>query len=322
MHKYQRLTLGHRYQIELLLSKNLGVRAIARELKLSPSTISRELSKIDGKYSASEAQGLSILNNQNRIAPRYKIKGKLKRVVDRNLQNELSPEQLSATLFRERKIKLSLWSIYRYIERDRLEGGRLKYKLRILRKKRKDRKRPKYKPCEGLVKDRVPISERPRIVDKKKRLGDFERDTVLGKRGGPLFLTIVERKSGYVFLKQVKQLNAETIHRATINALKREKVETITNDNGIEFAFHRRTAEVLKTKIYFSRSYAAWERGANENLNGLLRQYFPRKTSIPHLKPSQVRSIQRKLNTRPRKRLGYKTPWEIYHGKPPGRVLR
>lgn len=277
---------------------------------------------MSGEYSASHAQKLSSLASKNRVLPRFKIREKLKRIVDRNLRNELSPEQLSVMLLKERKIKLSFWTIYRYIERDRKEGGRLKYNLRILRKQRKDRKRPKYRSAEGFVRDRVPISERPKIVDKKKRLGDFERDTVLGKRGGPLFLTIVERKSGYVFIKQVRKLNAETIHLATIAALKKEKVETITNDNGVEFAFHKRTAQALRTKIYFSRSYAAWERGANENLNGLLRQYYPRKTAIPNLTTGQVRALEKKLNTRPRKRLGYKTPWEVYHGKPHGRVLR
>lgn len=322
MIKYQRLTLGVRYQIELLKSKDLGVREIARELKLNPSTISRELNRTSGKYSASKAQKQADECKLSRVLPRYKIKDDLKRVVDRNLENELSPEQLSATLLAETGIGLSLWTIYRYIERDRRDGGRLKYTLRILKKQRKDRKRPKYRSSEGLVKDRVPITKRPRIVNEKKRLGDFERDTVLGKRGGPLFVTIVERKSGYAFIKQVKKLNAEAVHKATVSALRKEEVKTITNDNGIEFAFHKRTAKDLKTKIYFSRSYAAWERGANENLNGLLRQYFPRKTAIPELTAGQVRAIERKLNTRPRKRLGFKTPWEIYHGKPPGRVLR
>lgn len=322
MSKYQRLTLGHRYQIELLKGNRLGVRKIAEQLKVNPSTISREINRVRGKYSAHQAQKLAGKNGLRRVKPRFKIQGKIKEVINKGLEDELSPEQISATLLKERRVKISLWTIYRYIEKDRREGGRLKYKLRILRKQRKDRKRPKYRPYEGIVKDRVPISERPKIVARKKRLGDFERDTVLGKRGGPLFLTIVERKSGYVFIRQVKKLNAESIHQATVAALKKEKVETITNDNGVEFAFHKRTAEALKAKIYFSRSYAAWERGANENLNGLLRQYYPRKTIIPPLTESQVRALEKKLNTRPRKRLGYKTPWEVYHGKPHGRVLR
>lgn len=322
MSKYQRLTLGHRYQIELLKGKDQSIREIARELGFNPATICRELSKFGRIYCAKRAHKISEANKKKRALPRFKIKGRLKTTVDRNLNDELSPEQISATLFKERGIELSHHTIYRYIERDRLEGGHLKYKLRILRKQRKDRKKPKYRSCEGLVRDRVPITKRPKIVASKKRLGDFERDTVLGKRGGPLFLTIVERKSGYVFIEQVKRLNAESVHRATVTALKAETVRTITNDNGIEFAFHKRTAEELKTKIYFSRSYAAWERGANENLNGLLRQYFPRKTAIPYLSKRQLRMIERKLNTRPRKRLGYKTPWEVYHGKPHGQVLR
>ena len=319
---YKRLTLTNRYQIEGLLSNKLGMREIARRLKRSPSSISREIRRIRGKYAAIEAHKHCAEECRRRDLPKLKITDALKRIVDRNLKRELSPEQLSAMLLKERGIKLSHHAIYRYIEKDRLEGGRLKYKLRILKKQRKDRKRPKYRSCEGLVRERVPITKRPKIVERKIRLGDFERDTVLGKRGGPLFLTIVERKSGYLFLKQVRELKARTIHHATVRALRHERVETITNDNGVEFAFHKKTARELKTEIYFSRSYAAWERGANENLNGLLRQYFPRKKAIPRLTPRQVRAIEKRLNTRPRKRLGYKTPWEVYHGKPHGQVLR
>lgn len=322
MSVYQRLTPGQRYQIELLISKKLGVREVARQLKVSPSTISREIARCGGKYSAEKAQLSCRYGEARRASARFKIQGELKELVEKGLKREFSPEQISATLKRDERIEPSLWTIYRYIERDKEAGGRLKYKLRILRKKRKDRKRPKYRKCLGLIKDRVSIEKRPEVVERRSRLGDYERDTVLGKRGGPLFLTIVERKSGYVHIRQISQLNAKSVHRATVKALKNQHVKTITNDNGIEFAFHKDTAKALKTKIYFSRSYAAWERGSNENLNGLLRQYYPRKMAIPVLTSHQVRALQYRLNTRPRKRLGYKTPYELYHGKPPGRVLR
>lgn len=322
MRSYQRLTLKQRYQIELLLKRGLSLRNVASVLSISPSTVSRELRRSADCYSAETAQLDAVKQAKIRSSKRLKVSGDLRDLIDRSLMSELSPEQISACLWQERQIRVSFKTIYRYIERDRELGGRLKYKLRILRKKRKDRKRPKYRKCEGLVHNRVPISERPKIVDKRSRMGDYERDVMHGKRGGPFFLTIVERKSGYAIIRQINQFNASTIHRATVHALKNKNVKTITNDNGIEFAFHEKTAKALKVKIYFSRSYAAWERGSNENFNGLLRQYFPRRAAIPKLSPAQVRAVQLKLNIRPRKRLGFKTPYEIYHGKPYGQVLR
>jgi IS30 family transposase len=322
MKAYRRLTLRDRYRIELLKNKGETKRGMARYLDVNPSTICRELAKCGGFYNPDKAQLKTDNYNQKRAQSRLKIQGRLKKTVDRNLTADFSPEQLSACLKKERNISISFQTIYRYIERDKLGGGKLKSHLRILSKKRKDRKRPKYKKCEGLVKNRVPISKRPKVVERRSRIGDYERDTLWGKHGGPVLLTIVERKSRYVRLESEKIMNAQAIHRATVRGLKNKKVFSITNDNGVEFAFHEKTSARLKTPIYFSRSYASWERGTNENINGLIRQYCPRKTALPLFTSKQLRALELKLNKRPKKCLGYKTPYEIYHKRKSSHVLR
>lgn len=319
---YRRLSPRDRYQIAILKSKGDSNASIAAELRVHRSTIGRELKLGGPSYRVEVAIRTSLKNLFKRSKANRKIKGQTKIYVDYLLREDYSPEQVEEILRSEKKISLSLKTIYRYIERDRLEGGDLKSHLRILRKKRKDRKKPKYRSYQGLVRDRVPISKRPKKVEKRNRIGDYERDTVLGKASGAVLLTIVDRKTRYVHLAYLKRKGAEQAHKATVKLLKNYPVKTITNDNGTEFAFHQRTAKSLGAKIYFSKAYRAWERGTNENVNGLLRQYFPRRIAIPLLKKADLKKIEFKLNTRPRKCLGFKTPYELYLGRSPGRVLR
>lgn len=319
---YRRLTLGQRYQIELLISKRVSKAAIARELKVSRSTITRELRLCKKSYCAEEAQRASLTNLERRSKANRKISGSIKDHVEQLILNDWSPEQAEKTILEETGEYVSLRTIYRYIERDALEGGKLKKHLRILRKQRKDRKKPQYRSDQGLVRNRTPIEKRPKVVETRSRIGDYERDTMLGVRGGNVLLAIVDRKTRYLKIAMLPKLSAENAHRATVALLKNNVVKTITNDNGIEFAFHQKTSKQLNAPIYFSRSYRAWERGTNENTIGLLRQYFPKKKPIPKLTKRALLKIQDKLNKRPRKVLGFKTPHELYTGKHPGRVLR
>jgi transposase, IS30 family len=319
---YRRLTLEDRYQIQFLKSKGATQAAIAKELNVARSTILRELRLCLGDYSAEVAWFEAMENSLRRSRAKWKIKGELKENVDRLIKEDWSPEQIEDDLKKTGGIDLSHRTIYRYIERDKLLGGKLKSHLRILRKQRKDRKKPKYRAYQGLVRDRVPISKRSKRVEKRNRIGDYERDTVLGKRGGAVLLTIVDRKTRYLHVACLKRNSAQLAHEATVRLLKKHPVKTITNDNGTEFAYHLKTSKALKTPIYFSRSYRAWERGTNENTNGLLRQYFPKSRAIPMLRWHELKKIEKKLNTRPRKCLGFKTPYELYLRKQPGRVLR
>jgi len=322
MSRYRRLGPRERYQIEILKGKGASQAEIARELNRCKSTVSRELKRLQGVYVAEIAgrdarSKLLVRSNANR-----KIKGKVQVRVDRLIRQDWSPEQIEFMLMDQLKTKLSLKTIYRYIERDKLLGGRLKAHLRILRRQRKDRKKKSYGVVGSLVKNRVPIDKRPLVVESRERIGDYERDTVLGTRGGRVLLTIVDRKTRYVHLACLERKSAELVHKATVQLLRSFEKKTITNDNGSEFSMHEKTSSALRTSIYFSRSYRVWERGTNENTNGLLRQYFPKQKPIPKLTKQQLKQIQDKLNMRPRKCLGFKTPYELYRGKPPVRLLQ
>ena len=311
---YSRLTREDRYQIEALVNSGHGIRAIARQLRKEASTISREVNKIrgtSGLYSAAKADELA---RQQLHAPHLstrKIQAKVESYVRRKLEIDWSPEQIAGRIQAEGKmVPLSLMTIYRYIERDKAAGGKLWRRLRILRKQRKNRKAPQWHPHYFLP-DRVPINKRPKIVEARKRLGDYERDTVLGKRGGEVLLTIVDRTSRVLHLDCLKKSTAKAIHKSTVSLLKRKAKHTITNDNGFEFSHHAKTADSLKVRIYFSSSYRAWERETNENTNGLLRQYFPKKTPIGPISKRQLKQIELRINTRPRKILGFRTPLEV-----------
>lgn len=315
VYKYCRLTHGERYQIELLLRRGEGIRAIARSLKRSPSTISEEVRGRPNLYKAESSHHLTQKRRRSWQGKRCKIQGELQQIIIHGLKKlHLSPEQICRRLEAERKEKLlSAQTIYRFIEKDKKNGGILSKSLRILRQEWHNRKKPTWHKREAALPKRKMIDQRPLIVEKRTRLGDYERDLVLGKVNGSSLLTIVDRKSRLVRLGWMKKKNAKIVHDLTVSLLRNEVVRTITNDNGGEFARHPETAEELKTKIYFSRAYRAWERGTNENLNGLLRQYFPKKHDIGYVSPRRLREIENLLNHRPRKCLGFKTPYEVHH---------
>lgn len=311
---YQRLTLKERYQIQTYLDSCLSLRGIARKLKVSPSTISNEIAKCGIIYDAEVAQEITSQRNLSRRFGRYKIKGRLKVVIKQKLSMKWSPEQISGRLKFEGRDAISHQSIYRYIERDKSAGGRIFKHLRILRKQRKDRKSINWQPFYDSRQERTHISKRPKIVEKRRRLGDWERDLVFGKVNETLLLTMTDRVSRLNRLELIRKKCSKLVHKGTLKGLKFERVKSITNDNGKEFAMHKETSVKLKAPCYFARPYRSWERGTNENANGLLRQYFPRKTSMKGLTAKQVKQVERQLNNRPRKILGYKTPFEVHHG--------
>ena len=312
---YHRMTPADRYRIEGYLQSDLSIRAIARKLNRSPSSISREIKSFErnGRYRAEFAINKSVkLRWKNKR--RFKIHSRLKKLVTEKILIDWSPAQISAWL-KTKDIALSKQTIYRFIEREKKTDNTLTKHLRILRKERQDRKKPAWKPPSERLTKRTWIDERPKIVNKRSRLGDFERDTVFGKINGPLLLTLVDRTSRYAKIEWVEKKCSILIHEATVRALKNEVLHTITNDNGTEFVKHEMTAEALKTKIYFSRAYRSWERGTNENFNGLLRQYFPRRKCIGRPTRRELDRIEKLINSRPKKVLGWKTPLEVHRLK-------
>ena len=235
----------------------------------------------------------------------------LVKLIESKISEDWSPEQISGWLRNEHSLMISHERIYQHIWSDKLKCGNLYKHLR--RQGKKYQKRSNGKTSRGQIKNRVSIDERPAIVDSKIRVGDWEIDTVIGKGHQGALVTLVERKTLYTLAAQVDSKHAEPVTKAAINLLTPflGRVHTITADNGKEFAWHEEIAKQLKTKVYFAHPYHSWERGLNENTNGLLRQYFPKGTNLKYVKQKEVDSVIFKLNNRPRKTLGYKTPAEM-----------
>ena len=203
--------------------------------------------------------------------------------------------------------------IYRHVYADKRRGGDLHAHLRC-RKRR--RKRYGSNDRRGQIRGRIPIDERPGIVEERSRIGDWEADTVIGKPGGPVLVTLAERRTRYSAIAKAPDKSAQAVTDALLTALQphADLVHTLTYDNGKEFAYHQTVAKGLDAQGYFAHPYHSWERGLNENTNGLIRQYLPKGTDFHSLTHAQVRSIMDRLNNRPRKCLGFKTPNQLFSG--------
>ena len=313
MKSYNRLTQEERYYIFVLKANKVSIRQIAKQLDRSHSSISREISRNceKGRYSPRKAQNKALTRRQS-IGPPFKIQGKLVKKIKEGLQKQWSPEQISGRLKKIERTRISHESIYQYIFRDFKKGGDLYKNLRKRRRRRRCRKASKNLKNAGCRQYSNWIDKRPKIVEKRQRIGDFERDTLLGKFRGPVLLTIVDRKTRLTKLGKVRKISSYLTHQVTVDLLKGLKVRTITNDNGPEFAKHEETAKALKTKVYFNHPYSSWQRGTNENTNGLIRQYYPKGTDFRKVGIKELKRLERLLNNRPRKCLGYKTPLEVY----------
>jgi len=312
MRHYRQLTQAERYQITALNQLGYTQRQIAQEVDRCPSTISRELRRnqgIDG-YQAETAQRVSD-QRRRKARKHHKRLPELEAWVEARLKDDWSPEQIAGSLRVSGYPLVSHEWIYRHIERDKAAGGDLYKHLRHRRKRY--RKRYGSQERRGQIIGRVGIEERPPIVDDRSRVGDWEGDTVRGK-GRSSLVTLVERKSLQVVIQKVDQATAEKTAAAIANRLGAvaKLVKTITFDNGKEFAYHGQIAEALKCDVYFARPYHSWERGTNENTNGLIRQYFPKGSDFDQATDEEIAEVERKLNMRPRKRLGYQAPIEVF----------
>jgi IS30 family transposase len=310
MRTYSQLTQEQRYQIYALKKTGHTCSEIAEVIRVHKSTVSRELRRNRGQrgYRPQQAQNLALGRRQASI-PR--ITAETWAVVERLLRLDWSPEQISGRLNKEQKVKISHEWIYQYVLKDKQAGGDLYQHLRCQKKRRKrygtyDR-RGKLLNCRS-------IEERPAVVNSRKRLGDWEVDTIVGKGHKPALVTLTERKSRFTLLGKVIQRTAQAvqnqIHRLLLPVA--DQVHTLTSDHGKEFAYHEQIAEMLQLDFYFAHPYAAWERGTNENTNGLLRQYFPKKLDFQSVSNNEIEQAMARLNFRPRKSLRFKTPFEVF----------
>lgn len=306
---YKQLVEGQRYQIQAYLSQGLSQRKIADLTGVNVSTISRELKRntVGDSYCPELAQ--SKTRTRRAKASKHQISAQIELYVCSLIEADWSPEQVSSVLTMLDYPVSHEW-IYQYIANDKLSGGMLFKHLR--QGKRKYRK--------GKHHNRLPIADarsidlRPPEVDKRIRLGDWEADTVLGKQGTGAIVTLAERKSRLYLIRKVNSKSAEDVTEAIIDMLAPHKafVKTITFDNGGEFALHKKIEKELETMAYFAHPYSSWERGLNENFNSLLRQYVPKGSDLRQVTNDDLAIIEKKLNLRPRKCLGFKQPQKVY----------
>jgi len=319
MGNYTQLTQEQRYQISALLKMDHTQIEIAKVIGVHKSTVSRELRRNRGLrgYRPKQAHRLAV---SGRDKSRSRIGTSTWILIEAAIRKEWSPEQVSDWLKDNHDLQISHEWIYQHILVDKQAGGDLHRHLRCQKKRRK-----RYGSYDrrGILKNRVSIDERPAIVDTRQRLGDWEVDTIIGKGHHQAIVSLVERKSRLALLRKVESKTAQAVADAVIELMKSLPVRThtITADNGKEFADHERIAHDLRTKIYFAHPYSSWERGSNENMNGLVRQYFPKKRSFVTITQQEIDFVMDRLNNRPRKCLGFKTPNQVFFNHSPAVAL-
>jgi IS30 family transposase len=304
---YHHLSQTERYQIFALLKAGLTQSQISMNLGRHKSTISREIARNSGLrgYRPRQASRLAEERARNSRNARQITHSDWLRVAG-HLQHQWSPEQIASA------VPMSHETIYRHIYADKALGGDLYQNLRCQKKRRK-----RYaggRDRRGQILGRRPISNRPGHIEERRQIGHWEGDTLIGKGHKHAIVSLVERKSGYSVLAKVANKTAVSVSAAIICRLKpiSSRVRTVTYDNGKEFADHAVIDKSLGSTAYFADPYSSWQRGSNENLNGLIRQYIPKSRPLATVSDAELETIEMLLNNRPRKRLGYRTPHEVF----------
>lgn len=313
---YCHLTLAQRYKIEALLKAGHKAPFIAKQLNVAPSTIYRELKRNKtkrGKYKALFAKELSDERKERFSSKRRFTQAMEKFITQKLTQEQWSPEQIKGHCDANNIEMVSHERIYQFIYRDKANGGRLYKNLRVASKKYRKR----YASGKGkrdIIKNKVPIDLRPDTINFKKRVGDWEIDTIVGKDNKGAIVTIAERVTAFVLIAKLEGKDAKGLAKAVVRLMApfKDKVLSITSDNGTEFAMHQYIAKKLGAQFYFAHPYSSWERGLNEYTNRLIRQYIPKKTDFNDINKLYINEIMMKLNRRPRKNLKFKTPGEIF----------
>ena len=313
---YRQLSPEERYMLAALRRQGLNQSEIARALGRHRSTVCREVrrnsTRADGRYRAFTAQERTNgRRSRSRRNSRFSAEDFAR--VEELLRRQWSPEQVAGHLARSGLLSISHETIYRHVWRDKKDGGALHTHLRGARKRR--RKRYGAYDSRGRLAGKRMISERPPEVEARDRVGHWEADTVAGAVSKDCVVTLVERKTGLVLIGKLADRTAESLSRRVVSLMSSSgaRFETVTADNGTEFHDYKRIEGRTGAVFYFARPYHSWERGSNENANGLLRQYLPKGVSMEGLSQKQCNAISRRLNTRPRKRLGFRTPLECFN---------
>lgn len=302
--------------LSALRKQGLSQAEIAHQLDRSPSTISRELRRNacnDGHYRPSKADSRTR-GRRSRSRRNQQFTSADYQIVTHYLKRDWSPEQISGYLRKHQLLSISHETIYRHVWLDKASGGLLHLHLRGAAKQR--RKRYRAYDSRGRLAAKRHISERPATVETRQTLGHWENDTVIGHESKDCIVTVVERKTGYTLIGKLSARTKDELNRRTIGLIDAHapQFKTITADNGTEFHGYQEIESQTGVPFYFATPHHSWERGTNENTNGLIRQYIPKRTSMANLTQEDCNAIARKLNSRPRKRLGYSSPEECYDG--------
>jgi len=310
---YKHLSLEERHYIEIELKKKVSRSQIARSLGRNQSTITREITRNSGKrgYRHQQAHQKAVNRHKNKEKA-IKLTAEVKQKVGCLIEEDWSPEQVAGRLKKEGIVSLHHETIYQYVLADKRSGGDLYIHLRHQNKTY--RKRYGTAHNRTGIPNRVDIDRRPEMANQRQRIGDWEADTIIGKQHKGAIVTLDERQSKLRLAAPLARKKAQEVADAMTHLLHPLKpfVKTITFDNGKEFTAHEKVAKALACDNYFAKPYHSWERGQNENANGLLRQYFPKSMELVNVTFEQVSKAIHKLNSRPRKCLGYKTPYEAF----------
>ena len=313
---YRQITFAERYTLGLLRQRGLPPAAIARLLGRHRSTIGREVRRNRAHSDATYRPPLAdwyARGRRSRSRRNRRFSSADWAWVQALVREEWSPEQVAGWLKRHELLTISHETIYRYIWTDLRQGGTLHQHLRGARKH--CRKRYGRYDSRGRLAGKRPITARPAAADARSEVGHWEGDTMLGAgQAGPCVLSLVERRTGYLALGKLRRRTGAEVNRRARQLIQAQPhpVRTITVDNGTEFHSYAALERIVPARFYFATPHHAWERGTNENTNGLLRQYLPKRQSMTHLTQHDCNRIARKLNRRPRKRLGFRTPEECY----------
>jgi len=316
MRRFTQLSQEERYIITAGLRSKLSITEIAQNLGRPLCTVYRELGRNrnthDDYYRAEVAHQYAVARRHrarrgSQFSPEYWQE------IIYYLKKKYSPEQIVGVLARKGTIPISHETIYKFILKDKRRGGLLFTNLRIMPKRR--RKRYNSHDSRGTLPGKKHISKRPQSAESRRTLGHWEGDTVIGADRHHCIVTLTERKTGFVIIKKVRRRSSKEVTKACLRAIRShtDKFKTITFDNGTEFHGYKEIENLFHVPCYFATPYHSWERGTNENTNGLIRQYLPKKTCMKNVSQAYCDWIANELNSRPRKRLGFLTPKEVFY---------
>jgi transposase, IS30 family len=309
--EYQQITQQERYMIGKYRGDQISIRAIARNLCRSPSSISRELrrnKRNNGFWGSTAAQEkTNSRRSKSRRKSQFRIEDRL--LIFSKIEEQWAPEQVALWLKKGGGPSIATKTIYRWIKKDRKHGGTLYLNLRQAQKRK--RKRNGSRDNRGKLPGKRHISSRPKESTERLTYGHYEIDLVLGKVSKHCTLTLADRKTRFSIIRKLNNKTTAEVNRVLIPLIFMYGIKTITADNGCEFHGYKEVEEATGVRFYFATPHHSWERGTNENMNGLIRQYLPKGKTMRYISDEYVDFIQNRLNNRPRKVLKMNTPWEL-----------